>query len=302
MQAMPSYVFLDSKDLINLVRRGRPLTLDDSLEWFDTNGVTLLLSHTTVSEFVPVHDPDRLRVRAELQQLERFPLAYVRLGDLQTRELSVALGCFRRGKDYEPIDVVYKEFWRTFWPLEPKNGEETVLTRQLERIVGFRLDEQVRMLWSRPSNFINLPEHTDRLTRIMTRLRAENPSAQTFFIEQLLETLESGSITISREEVGAFAKWLWEGPERAPGWQLWVGVLEAWRMNTGDAPKAGDINDLTHTLAIPYVQAATLDKRMAAYARQAADRLHGSNARVDYGPRIYTSLQQFLRASGLESA
>jgi hypothetical protein len=287
---MPRHIFLDSKDLIALVRRSEPMSVDDARAWFHERNAKLVLSHTTVSEFVPVDDPDRLRIRGELQQLESFPVTYIRFAELLRVEARLARKAFAAGEEYPRFIPFRREFWQTFWPLVPEDGEEIVLTRELERRLNYRLDEQVFDLWTRSNNFRNLHAHTARLQRKMSAFRADVRPRRERFRSELQDALD--------EERGpdfeALAKWLSADATRAPAWRLLYEVLEQWRANKADDAKDGDLNDITHITFLPFVDAATLDGRFVTYVCQAAQQLRQRTAAIDYDRRVFRSFAEVI--------
>ena len=284
-------IFLDSKDLINIVRYSDPMSAEEARRWFVERGATLVLSYTSVSEFVPVDEHDRLRVRSELNTLESFPLTYARIGDIRCSELRNAVAARSNDAPYATPDIFVSHFWRTFWS-EPRDGHDIVLQRQLERTIDLRLWEQVFMLWSRPSNFINAPEHTASIQRILDRHRAAKKRRKERFREELREAVES--CDLSPDAVPLLASWINGDPKHCAGWRLYFEVLQAWIRNVTDVAKDGDLNDLTHVFAVPYVDLATLDGRFVEYCRQATAQLAKLDPTVTYAARLFPSFSAIV--------
>jgi hypothetical protein len=276
------------------------MSLADAQLWFAAHDATLVLSHTTISEFVPADESDGLRIRWELQQLERFSPVYIRLGDLACAELFLADRARASGEEYPRFEPYVPTFWRTFWSLYSADGEDIVFRRELERRVAYRLDEQVFELWVRPDNFRNLAQHTTRLQNKIRSFREDSRPRKLRYRNELSDTLST--CEWGTTDVEPLAKWLNASPTRAPGWRLTYEVLEQWRSNTGDDAKPGDIHDLTHVGCVPYVDAATLDGRFVTYVNQAAKEMRTRVPAIDYEHRVFRSFADMVAAPIFASA
>lgn len=62
----------------------------------------------------------------------------------------------------------------------------------------------------------------------------------------------------------------------------------------GDSPKDSDIPDFAHINAIPYVDAATLDRRMLHYFRTVVSKLRTLNASIAYDVYVYPSVGDLM--------
>src|SRR5438552_887580 len=91
--------------------------------------------------------------------------------------------------------------------------------------------------------------------------------------------------------VSAFARWVWTDPACWPGLRLTYDLYHELCANVRDLPKPGDIPDTAHIRAIPYVTAATLDRRMLGYVRQVNKKLVKMSRAVDYSDRLFANLQ-----------
>jgi hypothetical protein len=270
------------------------MSVRDAREWFEALGATLVLAHSSVSEFVPVDETDKLRIRAELQQLEEFPVAYIRLGDIQCVELERAVKAFNTGGDPQPLDPYVSHFWQTFWDFEPKTFQDILNTQEIERRVNFRLHDQVLMLWTNRVNFQNRPELTVGVQRILNSIRENYQTAEEKFYAELPDALNSCGCLPA--ETPGLEAWLRSTPSVAPSWRLHYEVLQEWAANTTDNAKAGDLHDVVHLFAIPYVEYATLDRRFVDYASRASKRLRQIDGRIDYGSRIFRNLADIINA------
>ena len=66
------------------------------------------------------------------------------------------------------------------------------------------------------------------------------------------------------------ADWIYMSPARCPGLRLQYEVFHQIRANLGDNFNLSDFGDSAHVLCLPYVDIATLDRRMIAYVNQAS--------------------------------
>ena len=66
--------------------------------------------------------------------------------------------------------------------------------------------------------------------------------------------------------------------------------------NVGDKPEASDIPDISHINAIPYADAATLDRRMHGYCSQVSRKLQKVQSVIDYADRIFPKLETLVSA------
>ncbi len=65
--------------------------------------------------------------------------------------------------------------------------------------------------------------------------------------------------------------------------------------NYGDVPQVGDFSDLAHVCALPYVEAATFDRRVRHYCGVASGKLLKFGCSVDYRTRIYENLAAVMQ-------
>ncbi len=261
------------------------MRVDEAHRWFEERHATLVLAQSSVSEFVPVEEKDRLRVRDELQRLESLPISYIRLGGIQAGELRLAGEAYASRTEPRHFDPYVSHFWRTFWPLEQLTLEDVVLTQEIERRVNFRLHDQVLMLWTDPVNFKNKPELTAGVQAILDSIRGDGRSARQKFEAEVPEAFSACELQLPSRT--GFERWLQSRPSIAPGWRLQYEVLREWAGNTGDRAKDGDLHDMTHVFGVPYAEYATLDRRFIDYVSRASRRLRRVEGQVDYDSRVF---------------
>jgi hypothetical protein len=91
-----------------------------------------------------------------------------------------------------------------------------------------------------------------------------------------------------------FARWIRNNPTRCPGWRIFYETYLEFCTNVDDEVEAGDVRDFSHVGCLPYVDAITLDRRMAGYCRAGALKLLEQNAAVDYVGRIFADSAAWL--------
>jgi hypothetical protein len=64
--------------------------------------------------------------------------------------------------------------------------------------------------------------------------------------------------------------------------------------NLNDVPESADFSDLAHVYALPYVQSATLDRRMRHYCRIASERMLARGGLIRYSERVYDNQGMFV--------
>jgi hypothetical protein len=91
-----------------------------------------------------------------------------------------------------------------------------------------------------------------------------------------------------------FALWIYRDPNRCPGLRLNHEIFRALTGNYQDIPEASDFTDLALTFAIPYVDAATLDRRMRDYCGRASKKLGKLKAAHNYRDRVYDDVADLI--------
>lgn len=282
----------DAKDLINLVERAEPLGLREFHGWLEQNEAKLVLTLTNVLEFAaPLgQDADRLGVRANLQALESLPVCYLSAAIVQD-ELRSAVRAFDSGAPYQPIDPYVRRWDEVLVLAEPSVAG---------MYVNYRLDEIVFDVWRGNRTIFerfrsNAPMWRELMavSRDVTTGKFSRAQEDTYWI--LIERhLTSNSISPPEDGVQAFSRWLYSDPRRCPGIRVLYEVLRELQQNVGDKPKDGDLGDLAYVPAIPYVDAITLDRRMASYCKNASSALKRDFAECEYTGRIYLSFRELM--------
>lgn len=93
-----------------------------------------------------------------------------------------------------------------------------------------------------------------------------------------------------------FARWVRADSSRCPGWRIFTEAHLEFSTNVQDRVAVGDISDFSHIACLAYVDAMTLDRRMAGYAREAALKLERSNVQIRLSNRIFLNAESWLQS------
>jgi hypothetical protein len=285
----------DSRDLIELLERSRPVTVEQVETLLRAHSHEFVLSFTNVRELVGTLavNSDFLRVRPWLQSLEKMPHLYIREALIPRDEIQSAVDAFNGGAAYRNPNVFVRRWDETLIPLP---GGQTSL---IEEVVNVRLDDIVYWIYrAQPAVFATFESLLGTLQRQFEEDRRALQSGEAPSEEHFVRAVRKHSAT-HRIELPAghedeFAEWIYDCPGRCPGLQLGHEVYRALMENVNDIPLAGDFSDLAHVYAVPYVQSATLDRRMRHYCRIASERLLARGGLVNYSEHVCENLAMFI--------
>src|ERR1700738_619603 len=100
-------LLLDSRDLIDLVEHGRPVSVPNFDRYLRGGNHAIVLSCANVRELAgPLAVVgDFLRIRPSLQSLEQLPHTYIREAPIPAYEIRAALEAFNAGPAYLDCNV-----------------------------------------------------------------------------------------------------------------------------------------------------------------------------------------------------
>jgi hypothetical protein len=288
-------IFLDTRDLINVVDRGAPIALADFEAYLRAGHHQLVLSNTSVREFAGplARGGDFLRLRPLLQSLERLPLTYVREITIVGEELRAAVASFIAGIEPAALSPFTDRWDRTMVPLP--DGRRGIA----DMLVGFRLDEIVHatyrvnpQLFAPPEQY--LPALRGLLAADRDLLRNGQAPAREHFVRSVKKHAERHRVSLPEGREDEFAEWIYKNPNRCPGLRLSHEMFRAITSNYGDRPQVGDFGDLGHVFAIPYVDVATLDNRIRDYLRTASRKIVRLGGLHNFGDRVCRDLADII--------
>jgi len=287
-------ILLDTRDLINLLERGRP-TVQDFDTYLRAGGHQVVLSATSVREFAGslARGGEFLRLRPLLQSLERTPHTYVREVTIMAVELEAAVVAFNAGAEPVPCCPFVDRWDRTFLPLP--GGQRSIG----ESLVGLRLDEIVYYIYrADPQLFAPPGHHLPALKSLLEAdrqlLKAGQAPAREHFIRAVKKHAMRHHVMLPEGRQDAFAEWLYSNPNRCPGLRFSHEVFRALTTNYTDNPETGDFSDLAQVFAVPYVDAATHDRRIRNYCRIASRKIVRMGGTCNYGDRVFQSLTDLM--------
>jgi len=284
---------LDAKDLINIFERGMPLEETEFAEYLSSGSRHLVLTFTSVREFAAgfTRSGDFLKLRALLQKIEALPVKYLRDGDIQEREVVSASEAFKNSGEPEAIYPYVKR-----WDYTLGEHPATAL------FVNYRLDDLIYDIWHKNPRSLHFSEPESKPLKIFMgeqrKLRHSEPkSDKRIFKENAAKWLDGAGISLTDIDHAAWGEWVYGNPKRCPALTLQFQVLREIVRNKGDKPKRGDIPDLAHVPALPYVDLATMDKRMVSYVTQASKILKQLNPQIHYESKLFKDFAALLNHS-----
>lgn len=288
-------ILIDAKDLINIVEHGTAISADDFESFLEAHNAAVILTHTNVCEFVaPIsRSGDFLSIRPFLQRIEKFPVCYLREPTIPAEEIVAALEGFVKKCEPQPINPYVPRWDYTFHLVGPN---------PTEKFVGYRLDEIVyEMFRGDPKIFEGygakgptFRQQFEADRRLPEKVRKDLLSN---FIEKLRQyqqppwNLNYGSV-----DVEAFGRWIYENPARCLGLRLAYDLRNAIMANPGDIPLDSDIPDIAHIFAIPYAEAATIDRRIMNYFLMVTKRLKKINPAIRYDEYTHRSIGDLMKS------
>ena len=282
-------ILLDAKDLIDVVEHGLPVTAQQFDSWLRAIGASVVLSFTNVNDFVgPAFENNTfLDIRVLLQRIERMPLRYIREGTIAMNELREALDAYRDQREPNPIDPFVNRWDDTgFWLNESAANI----------LVGMRLDDLVYMARSSIQVYKRFnPGIKKYLEEEHAIPVSERWTIKEIFIRRMPDRVAAYNLDARGVDVGKFATWLWQNPVRCPGLRL---SFEAHHMRMRDKSRPfedGDIADYAHISALPYVDVATVDKRIGNLLKAVFRKLRANHPKVDLSDRVFINVSELMK-------
>jgi hypothetical protein len=286
-------ILLDSKDLIDLVEHDKPISVAEMDRILRAGAHQLVLSFTNVTELVaPLNKGIEFAdLRPTLLRTESLPVCYMR-GPIVAQELRAAVKAF---DSYVTPTTVNPYVSRFDDVVTPRGRTAT------DVLIGFPLWEIVWVLWKENAlRDYRSSGHADALRAKFEFERSldkdQKPSEPEAFAASIARNLDTYAIARPVRGMETFGKFLYENPNWCPSNRIGFELYLALYRNRTDVPKDGDISDLKHLGAIPYVDAITSDNRMRRYIEDVLRRLSPLDSRLDYGKRVFSNLQEMLNA------
>jgi hypothetical protein len=282
-------ILLDAKDLINVVEHSKPLAISDLDAWLRKRSNSLVYSLENIRALVaPIVDPAQLlRIRGYVEQLEELPHCYITAG-LDLLELRSALLSFEAGKEYEPIDPYVPRFDYVFPPFANPGR----LTYPFWDIVHdlWKACPQIFKPQAKMHRLQTLAMSTDREKPQSGRSRVAEPPVQPIIEFLVLK------MSITRERAAAVAAWVAGSPARCPGLWLIRAVGSAMCRNRGYSARKNDVFDMSQLMAVPYVDAVTVDRTTFDYVSRAERSLSRADSLATKTPKMFRNMQDLIES------
>ncbi len=260
-------VFLDTFDLINLLEKEEPGAVEEFNEVLQLLKATLVVCPRHLEELAaPLTAGDgRSSTMATLNKLECLPLMFANEVKIPILELAEAIRAFGDGREVEPVDP----FVARLDAAVPLVGRSPT-----ERFLNYPLAEIAFDLWQNSPDVLRRhPEHAAKLRGAVQHWRTTtkaggNRSDFVATVSELAMRNAQFGLRLEGVDVKGLGRWLWDSPRRSPGISLWYRARNHVVRNRNYQIRDSDVADLSWMWLLPYVDVATLDRRMKDYLRR----------------------------------
>ena len=283
-------LYLDSRDLIELLTHGQPVGLDEFADILRRERWQLVYSFSNTCELAL---PQNLHETARrFGVLAEFPHSYIRsLPPIRDIEFRHAIAVYAQGAKPQRADVYVPAWYQTF----------TYINQDADLAAAARMslaEQVVGMARLNPDIFRNKPQHMQDTQSAVDEDRAVTDAVRrnrARFEGAVRLALADAQLPIPTEGLTKFARWVRDDPSRCPGWRIFEESYLEFCTNVQDRVDLGDLSDWTHISAVPYVDAITLDRRIAGYTKATSRKLTALNPDVEYMNRVFASTEDWMR-------
>jgi hypothetical protein len=280
-------IYLDSKDLINILEKSKPLSVEQLENFLKGGNHEIVLSFLTIMEIAEplLHKKATTNVMVLLKHIEKLPHPYIHR-DISRLELEEALRAFSTGDNYKGIFPFVNRF------------DETVdlnASPPTKNYINYRLSETVWDLYCFGA-LGGLDNYSEKLRKTFTADRAlsPRPTLKKHFAKTIERNIGLDRLPIPHENISTFADWIYSDASRCPSVRLGYEVWHKMVRNITDIPHDSDLEDFQHISCLPYVHLMTLDRRMQGYVCQVS-----KDISVDYSKKIFRNTKEFLNKMSL---
>jgi hypothetical protein len=291
-------ILLDARDLINVLERRSSVSVADLDSYLRGGNHQIILCFSNIRELVsPLTDgAPYVDIRPHLQVLEGLRHIYMKEVGIVGMELRAAVDAFTTGTEFVNPSPYVNRWDQTLSPL-PGNRRPIA-----SFLVNMSLDNLVFLAYTGNQAVFAPPRHhLPRLRAIMEAdrqlLRAGKLAAKQHFAGSVRKHAATHRVALPPGREDEFALWIYRNPNRCPGFRLNHEMFRSLTGNYQDIPEASDFTDLALTFALPYVDAATLDRRIRDYCQRACRKLTKLNVAHNYRERVYDDVADLLRRS-----
>lgn len=276
-------IYLDTKDLINIIEKSEPISPQDLKKNFIEKANKLIISNMLLLE---VSEPLNLKskktnVMKFINKLETIPHEFIKTKNLYCRELIEAIKSFNNNKEYKDVN-----------PFTSRYTEVLELSKKfpLEKFIIYSLGEAIWIFFNEGvlGGYNEYIESWKNMISIERKLfNSQNKKEN--FVGSIIKHLSHCKIQISSHCIKPFGEWIYKEPYRCPSIRLINEVFSKMVQNIGDIPKESDLEDFVHIKCLPYVDFMTVDRRFHGYICQAANSLG-----IDYKSKLIRSIDEIL--------
>lgn len=208
-------LLLDSRDLIDIVEHGRPVTATVFDAYLRANNHQLVFSFTNVREFSGplAAGVGFLRLWPFLQALESMPHLYLKEATIIPAEIEAAAGAFNAGTVFQSPSP-YVPRWDHVLVVDPRR--HTLATANW---VNFRLDEIIyylsrasRQVFAPPSHHI--AQLRTQLENDRTQLRLGKAPSRLHLSRSIAKHAATHRIALPSGRENEFGDWVYQDPHR----------------------------------------------------------------------------------------
>jgi hypothetical protein len=286
-------ILLDASSLID-AEHGKPVSFSELDKVFRERRARLILTYTSLLEFAAPFEKsgDRPALRDQLQQVERLPIGYLREGGIIYAELKEAARAFKEKREFILTNPFVKR-WDETLVLEGPSPAQMLVAQTLYDLVSMAVSggNAIPLTKQRLGSWLTKHFELDR-----TLPHGVRKAIGRHFPAAMLKGLDAYSIAFPAGMVNELAEWVYGNPARCPGLRLAYDVRQELMNNLTEKVSPNDIFDRAHVLAVPYVDAITMDANTADLCRRLVRRLKAKNPAINYEEGIFTNLKELLDA------
>jgi hypothetical protein len=279
-------LYLDTRDLINILEKGEPISREGLLNLLRPEGHRLVVSFAHVAELAaPLRYPNAMtNVSRLLGHLEELPLAFLADLRLEFLEFREALEAWQAGRECRPIDPFVPRIDHTL----PLDGLPPTY-QQLNSSIA----ETVFRLWSEaPGIFDGHRQHIEMLVNLVNQDRQLPvlPDLREHFSGVLQKRITQFGLSIP-SDLKFFSYWIYDEPARCPSARIGLEIYRLIVQERMYTPKASLFEDYSHVKSVPYVDALTLDRQMSDYVRRAC-----KATGLPYHAKVQVDVREVIRS------
>lgn len=268
-------IYLDTASYINLIERANAgISPDEFCALLSGNGHTVIYSCPLICELIsPMWDPDsQTVVTPTLNRLEEFPHQWIDIVGLPNLEVRLALRYFRDGINYPGVDPYVGNFADTL--SNPPTAMRLALHYPIAEAAFDLRNSGCFNPQAQNANHLHLYRELMRRDRELVKtVNNRQQARRTLFIERIVQRIQRERLHDGADEGNtnlfqAAAEHVYDHSDWCPSLRLGFGMFHSILDDFGDNLSDGDLGDLAHIQALPYVDYYITDRRIAAHVER----------------------------------